>query len=185
MTSLSTPFRNAGALLYDGPFVAERLVTAGRILAERPDALLHPLRAIFEAASRLEARAVFEAEHKLAVLRRRAGAALATVDLMVVPTTPTIYKIDEVLAEPGRLNATLGTYTNFVNLLDRCGVAVPGGFRADGLPAGVTLVGTWGRDAYLASSPRRCTERPRPRWARPERRFQNGSRRSARRAHRR
>ena len=76
---------------------------------------------------------------------------LAGVDFLVVPTTPTIYRIDEVEAEPRKLNAQLGAYTNFVNLLDLAAVAVPAGFRDDGLPAGVTLVGPAGSDAQLAA----------------------------------
>jgi allophanate hydrolase len=43
------------------------------------------------------------------------------------------------LAQPITLNSRLGTYTNFFNLLDLSGIAVPAGFRADGLPGGVTL----------------------------------------------
>ena len=60
--------------------------------------------------------------------------------MFVVPTTPTIYRIAEVEADPIRLNAGLGTYTNFVNLMDLCGIAVPSGSRADGLPLGITVL---------------------------------------------
>ena len=144
------PFRKAGGLLYDGPFVAERLVTAARILAERPEALVEPVRAIFEAATRVDGRAVFEGQHRLETLRGRARAALATVDFLVVPTTPTIYRIADIEAEPRKLNALLGAYANFVNLLDLAAIAVPAGFRPNGLPAGVTLVGPARSDARLA-----------------------------------
>jgi allophanate hydrolase len=145
------PFRRAGALLYDGPFVAERLVAAGRILAEDPEALVPPVRAIFEAATRIDGRSVFEAQHKLEGLRRRTAAELAGVDFLIVPTTPTIYRIEEVAAEPRKLNALLGAFTNFANLLDLSAIAVPAGFRDTGLPAGVTLLGPAGHDARLAA----------------------------------
>jgi allophanate hydrolase len=92
---------------------------------------------------------VFEGQHRLEALRRRAHAALATVDFLIVPTTPTIYRIEEIEAEPRKLNAQLGAYANFVNLLDLAAIAVPAGFRPNGLPAGVTLVGLPGRDADL------------------------------------
>jgi allophanate hydrolase len=144
------PFRRAAALLYDGPFVAERLVTAARILAEHPEAIVPPVRAILEAATRIDGRAVFEGQHRLEALRRRAAAVLAGIDFLLVPTTPTIYRIDEIEAEPRKLNANLGAYVNFVNLLDLAAVAVPAGFRPNGLPAGVTLIGPAGRDAALA-----------------------------------
>jgi allophanate hydrolase len=145
------PFREAGGLLYDGAFVAERLEAAGRTLAENPAALVAPVRTILEGALRFDARAAFEAQHRLAGLRRRAGGLLAQVDFLFVPTTPTIYAIDEIEAAPLRLNALLGTYANFVNLLDLSAVAVPLGLRADGLPAGGTLIAPWGRDAALAA----------------------------------
>ena len=146
-----SPFRRAGALLYDGPFVAERLIAAGRILAEHPEALVPPVRLIFEAAARVDGRAVFEGLHRLEGLRRRAAAVLREIDLLVVPTTPTIYRIDEIQAEPRKLNAQLGTYANFVNLLDLAALAIPAGLRPNGLPAGVTLIGPAGTDARLAA----------------------------------
>ena len=90
------PFREAGSLLYEGAFVAERLEAAGRTLAENPEALVGPVRTILEGATRFDARAAFEAQHRLAGLRRRAGALLRQVDFLFVPTTPTIYAIDEV-----------------------------------------------------------------------------------------
>jgi allophanate hydrolase len=150
-----TTFKRAAALLYEGPFVAERLVTAGRLLLEQPEAIVPPVRAILEAATRLEARAVFDAQSKLRALQRRARAVLVGVDFLLLPTTPTIYRIDEIEAEPRRLNTVLGTYTNMVNLLDLAAIAVPAGFRPAGdpragLPAGVTLLGPWGSDARLA-----------------------------------
>jgi allophanate hydrolase len=150
-----TTFKRAAALLYEGPFVAERLVTAGRLLLEQPEAIVPPVRAILEAATRLEARAVFDAQSKLRALQRRARALLDGIDFLLLPTTPTIYRIDEIEAEPRRLNTVLGTYTNMVNLLDLAAIAVPAGCRPAGdpragLPAGVTLLGPWGSDARLA-----------------------------------
>jgi allophanate hydrolase len=145
-----TAFQEAGSLLYDGPFVVERLEAAGRILSENPEAIIGPVRTILEGALRFDAPAAFEAIRKLARLRRRAHAALAALDALVVPTVPTIFPIAEVEASPLRRNAELGAYVNFVNLLDLAALAVPTGLRADGIPAGVTLVAPWGRDAALA-----------------------------------
>ncbi|TIU15599.1 MAG: allophanate hydrolase, partial [Mesorhizobium sp.] len=73
------------------------------------------------------------------------------VDLFCVPTAPTHYTVDVVLADPIVTNSRLGTYTNFVNLLDMCGVAVPTGKRDDGLPMSVTLLAAAGKDALTAS----------------------------------
>jgi allophanate hydrolase len=145
-----SPFRETAALLYDGPFVAERLEATADLLARDPGALLPPLREILSGARRHDGAAVFAAERRRRALHRRAARALASVDCLVVPTAPTIYTIAEVEADPIRLNATLGTFVNFVNLLGLAAVAVPAGFRADGLPFGITLIGRWGEDGRLA-----------------------------------
>jgi allophanate hydrolase len=144
------PFAETATLLYEGPFVAERLEAAGALLEREPGALMPPLRQILEGARRHDGAAVFAALHGRRALRRRAHRALAAVDCLVVPTAPTIYGVAAVEADPIRLNATLGTYVNFVNLLGLAAVAVPAGFRADGLPFGVTFIGRWGEDGRLA-----------------------------------
>jgi len=69
----------------------------------------------------------------------------------VLPTAPTAYSTAQVLANPIELNSRLGTYTNFVNLLDLCGLALPAAMRPDGIPFGITLLAPAGRDAALAS----------------------------------
>ncbi|HVZ88453.1 MAG TPA: allophanate hydrolase [Polyangia bacterium] len=145
------PFREAGALVYEGGFVSERLIAAGRLLAEQPGALLPVIQSILDGARAVDARAVFETARQVARLRRHAARTFAGVDVLVVPTTPTIYRIDDLQADPLRLNAALGIYTTFVNPLDLAAIAVPTGFRTDRLPAGATLIGPWGSDARLAS----------------------------------
>jgi Asp-tRNA(Asn)/Glu-tRNA(Gln) amidotransferase A subunit family amidase len=77
--------------------------------------------------------------------------------MLVVPTTPTIYTVDEIAAEPYRLNATLGTYTNFVNFFDLCALAVPSGRYRNGIPIGITLIAPAFADAALAQFARRLT----------------------------
>jgi allophanate hydrolase len=144
------PFAQTAALLYEGPFVAERLEATSALLEREPGALLPPIRQILAGARRHDGASVFAALRGRRALRRRALRALAGVDCLVVPTAPTIYGVAAVEADPIRLNATLGTYVNFVNLLGLAAVAVPAGFRADGLPFGITLIGGWGEDARLA-----------------------------------
>ena len=84
------------------------------------------------------------------------------IDALVLPTAPTIYTVEQVLADPIELNSRLGTYTNFVNLLDLCGLAVPAAMRADGPPFGVTLLAPAGEDAALAAIGREFHRRHRP-----------------------
>lgn len=143
-----TPFRDTAAMLYDGPWVAERLF-ATEDLAEHD---LNPVVAdIVRAGKAKTALQTFESMYRLAELRRAADAEWKRMDVMVLPTAGTTYKIADMLADPIRLNSNLGAYTNFVNLLDLSALAVPAGFREDGIPFGVTLIGRAFADGKLAT----------------------------------
>jgi allophanate hydrolase len=127
-------------LLYEGPWVAERYAAIREFIAQRPESL-HPVtRQVIGAASSLGAVGAFEAFHRLEAHRRQVDTLFASIDFLLLPTTPTVYRVEEVLADPIRLNSRLGHYTNFMNLLDLCGLALPAGFLPKGLPWGVTLV---------------------------------------------
>jgi allophanate hydrolase len=105
---------------------------------------------IVAGAQRFSAADAFRGTYRLRALAREAEAQWRAMDVMLLPTSPTIFRVAEVQAEPIRLNALLGTYTNFVNLLDYAAIAIPAGFRSNGLPAGVTLVGPAFSDHALA-----------------------------------
>jgi allophanate hydrolase len=145
------PMLEAARLLYEGPWVAERYAAIRDFIERSPDALLPVTRAIIEPAGRISAVEAFEAQYRLESLRRDAERQLAGLAFLLLPTAGTIYRIDEVLAEPLRLNANLGRYTNFVNLMDMAAVAVPGGFDPAGRPFGVTLTGPAFSDRRLLS----------------------------------
>ncbi|MDB5501843.1 MAG: glutamyl-tRNA(Gln) amidotransferase [Tardiphaga sp.] len=145
------PFYETARLLYDGPWVAERLLVIRDLLASAPNAI-HPVtREITIAGARLSATDTFAALYKLQGLKRTAETAFANIDALVLPTAPTAYTTAQVLANPIELNSRLGTYTNFVNLLDLCGLALPAAMRTDGIPFGITLLAPAGHDAQLAS----------------------------------
>jgi allophanate hydrolase len=145
------PFYATARLLYEGPWVAERYLTARALIASSPEAL-HPVtRQVILAGAHGTAADAFAAFYQLEELRRVRDHTFRAIDVMVLPTAPTIYAIDEVLADPIGLNSRLGAYTNFVNLLDMCGLAVPASMRADGIPFGVTLLAPAGEDAALAA----------------------------------
>ncbi len=133
------PFLEAARLLYEGPWVAERYLAAGRLIEEKPEALLEVTRRIIASGAAGTAAEAFAAQYRLADLRRISEKVWDEVAFVVTPTAGTIYGIDQVETDPIRLNSNLGTYTNFMNLLDLAAVAVPAGFRKDGLPNGVTL----------------------------------------------
>jgi allophanate hydrolase len=135
------PFLDAARLLYEGPWLAERYAAIGPFMEANPQALF-PVTAQVIAAGKLpSAVQVFEEQYALKRLKRSAEAAWSQVDFIVTPTAGTLYPIAAVDADPIRLNATLGYYTNFMNLFDLAGVAVPAGFRSDGLPFGITFIG--------------------------------------------
>ena len=143
------PFLATAQLLYEGPWVAERYAAIGQFMEQHGEAL-HPVtRAILDGGKPVSAVDTFRAQHRLQILRRQCAAVWRDHDALLTPTAGTIYRIDEVLANPRQLNANLGYYTNAVNLLDLSAVAVPAGFRGDGLPFGVTLVAPAGADRSL------------------------------------
>jgi allophanate hydrolase len=144
-----TPFLEAASLLYSGPWVAERLVTAAELLERKPDALHPVVRSIIESGRRFGATDVFRAQYRLAELRLQSTKIFEQCDALLLPTAPTHYTIDQVLENPVELNARLGTYTNFVNLLDLSALAVPAGSKRSGLPFGVTFMGPAFHDARL------------------------------------
>ncbi len=119
-------------------------------------------RQIIAAGATVTAADAFAAFYKLAELRRARDRTFAAIDALVLPTAPTIYTVAEVLADPIALNSKLGTYTNFVNLLDLCGLAVPASMRSDGMPFGITLLAPGGEDAMLASLGRQFHHSYRP-----------------------
>lgn len=135
-----SPFRELAELLYGGPWVVERYLVACETLQAQPEALDPLVRGILEASANDSARAAFLAEYRRASLARAVDRQLAPLCALLVPTTPTTYRIEQVAAEPLATNARLGTYTNFTNLADLCAIALPGCFRTDGLPAGLTLL---------------------------------------------
>jgi allophanate hydrolase len=153
------PFRAAGRLLYSGPWVAERLVASEALLARSPEAILPVTRGIIESGRRFAAVDAFRASYELASLQRQSAAVFADVDVLLLPTAGTIYRLDEIAAEPLQRNADLGFYTTFVNLLDLAAIAVPAGFRSDGLPVGVSLIAPAFSDRALAAHADRLAKR--------------------------
>ncbi len=136
-----TPFRNAAGLLYKGPWVAERLAALKDFFATGTDTVDSIVGGIIRGAAKYTAVEAFDAAYELESLRRETEAIWQQADFLLLPTAATHYTIEQVQAAPIALNTNLGYYTNFVNLLDLAAVAVPAGFKTNGLPFGVTLIG--------------------------------------------
>ena len=143
------PFQKAAALLYAGPWVAERLAALGDFLDAHADDVHPVVRGIIAGGARWSAADGFLAQYHLEELRRQTDHVWQDVDLLLLPTTGTTYTLAEVEAEPVKLNSNLGHYTNFVNLLDLAAIALPAGLRPNGLPFGVSLVGPARTDLAL------------------------------------
>lgn len=148
----SLPFLEAGTLLYEGAWLAERHAAVGEFLERNPEAV-HPVtRTVIEGGRRFSATEAFRAQYRLAELKRRVEQVFDQVDVLVTPTAPTIFTLAEVEQEPLATNARLGTFTNFVNLLDLCAVAIPAGTIPNGRPFGVTLASPAGNDWALLNA---------------------------------
>ena len=134
------PFLDIAALLYEGPWLAERLAAIEPFFGAQPEALDPTVRTLIESARRFSAADAFRGQYRLKDLMRTAETEAKKFDLLMLPTSPTIYTVEAMRADPVRLNAHFGRYTNFVNFLQMAAIAVPAGFRPDGLPFGVTLI---------------------------------------------
>jgi allophanate hydrolase len=144
------PFRQAAELLYNGPWVAERLAAVKDFIGTNADDFDPTVRTIIEGAKAYDAVDAFEGQYKLGHLRQKAIAEWQGLDMLMLPTSPTTYTVDAMLADPIVKNSHFGRYTNFANLFGYAAIAVPGGFGADGLPSGVTLFGPSFSDDALA-----------------------------------
>ena len=156
------PLNEAARLLYNGPWVAERTAALQGLLRDDPDAIHPVVRTIVEQGHAYSAVETFEASYRLADLARIAEAMWADIDLLALPTAPTSYRVAEMLAAPIALNANLGAYTNFVNLLDMAAIAVPTGQYQSGVGFGITLMAPAASDRSLIEAAKALFPAPAP-----------------------
>jgi allophanate hydrolase len=161
------PFLAAGALLYQGPWVAERLVEFGDFLASHPDSIHPVVREIFRGGLTYTAVDAFAALQKLQDLKALVARLWQHVDVFVVPTIGTTFTVEQVLAAPIETNTMLGHYTHFGNLLDLLGVAVPAGVTADGRPHSAMLLGAALADDIVLQLAAQILDEPRSRSESP------------------
>lgn len=143
------PLLLAAKLLYEGPWVAERYAAIESMLQQQPEAIHKVVRGIIESAADKDAVAAFKAEYQLQEYRVYAERLFEEIDFLLTPTAPRSYRIAELLENPVELNSNMGYYTNYMNLLDLCGLAIPAGFMSNGIPFGVTLVAPRFRETSL------------------------------------
>ena len=146
-----TPFRLAAELLYGGAWVAERFVAIKDFFLKHAAEMDPVVRNIIGGAAKLTAADTYQGEYRLRELCAEANKQWREMDVLVLPTTGTIYTHEQIAADPVKLNSNLGYYTNFVNLMDLSAVAVPAGFRPNGLPFGISFIGSAFSDEALLS----------------------------------
>lgn len=145
-----TPFTDAAKLLYEGPWVAERWAAVGDFVEVHPESVFPVTKAILSGSGNWDAAATFKAQYRLRELARETEPVWKTIDVLLLPTTPRLYTVEENLADPIITNSILGRYTNFMNLLDLSAVAVPAGRARSGTaPWGVTFAAPAGSDLAL------------------------------------
>jgi allophanate hydrolase len=143
------PFLQAAQLLYGGPWVSERFAAVGLFVKDHAEAVHPVVRDIILSGEKYSAVDLFNGQYALNRFRQETSDTWNVADFLLLPTAPDIFRIAEVESDPVALNSRLGVFTNFVNLLDLAAVAAPAGFRADGLPFGITFVGQTFSDRSL------------------------------------
>ncbi|OAI42291.1 hypothetical protein AYO40_00165 [Planctomycetaceae bacterium SCGC AG-212-D15] len=145
------PFRKVAALLYEGPWLAERWADIGDFIDKHPDGVHPATRAVLREGLKYTAVELFRAQHELQRLRATCLSIFDRAQVLVVPTLPCLPTVAEAESDSRLWSRRLGHYTNFVNLLGLAAVAVPAGFTPGGLPGGITLIGPGGSDRMLCS----------------------------------
>ncbi|MES2605912.1 MAG: amidase family protein, partial [Pseudomonadota bacterium] len=143
------PLLAAAKLLYAGPWVAERYVAITDFIDEKPEQVHPVVRGIIAAGKDKTAAQTFKAEYRMQEYRKAAQTLLQDVDFLLTPTAPGVWTVNEVLNDPVTLNSRMGYYTNYMNLLDLSGIAVPAGFLNSGVGFGVTMIAPAFRDQML------------------------------------
>ena len=161
-----SPYAELAALLYQGPWVAERFAAVEALWREQPGAIDPVVRGIVEEAGRYSALDAFQAEYRRAALARVIQQSLADGRAAGAHRAVHLHHRTAARGSAGA-HSRLGRYTNFANLADLCALALPAGMRGDGLPAGITVLGLAWQDHALAEFGRRWQARLACRWAPP------------------
>lgn len=146
-----SPLLATAKLLYEGPWVAERYAAVGEFIEKHKPDTDPIVREIILSGAKPSAVDTFRAFYRLQHMRNESRKIFSGIDALMVPTNPVAYTVADLAKEPVKYNSNLGTYTNFVNLLDLAGISVPASIAGDGTPYGVTFLARSGRDAELAS----------------------------------
>ncbi|WP_180108312.1 allophanate hydrolase [Acinetobacter sp. YH12085] len=143
-------FSQLASQLYQGSWVAERTAAVADLLETSVQDFDPTILEIIQKGQQYTAVDAYNAEYLKQELARDIQQTFAQFDALVVPSSPTIHTLAEMAESPIENNSHFGTYTNFTNLADLSAIAVPAGFRADGLPFGITFIAPAWHDTALA-----------------------------------
>lgn len=144
-------FAEAGAMLFDGAFISERYDSVGGFIKQHPDSVNPVVAGSILKGEAVSSHDIWSDLARLNQLKAEVHQLLAAYDCLLMPTAGTLYRCDEVKANPLELNRNMAYYTNFGNLLDLSVVSVPGRMRGDGLPFGVSFAGPRHSDYRMLS----------------------------------
>jgi allophanate hydrolase len=142
-------FIEASRLPFDSGLLAERAVSYGDVVQSRPDTVHPAVAAMIRKGLAYSGTDTIRAIYTMHALRSRAKLLFQQFDVLVTPTVGRAYTCAEVKADPIALNNNIGYYTYSISPLDLCALAVPASIREDGIPFGISLVGSAGADATL------------------------------------
>lgn len=145
--------REAAALLYEGPLVAERWSDLQPFIENHPGAALPVTETVLRTGEQASftAAALFRSQHRLAEIRRSTENLLQNA-VLVLPTAGGTWTREQVAADPIATNSQMGLYTNHCNLLDLSALAIPAGEAAERLPFGITLFALPAEEANLSAA---------------------------------
>jgi len=144
-----TLFEQVGRMVFQSAMIVERLIDYADVVENHREAIHPAVWSSLEPGFGYSAQDVFKAFYAIKAAQRQASLVLADCDAMVVPTVPTIFTIEQMLADPMKRNTAMGTYTYFVNPLDLCAVAIPGRALPGGLKSSLCFVARAGDDGLI------------------------------------
>jgi allophanate hydrolase len=139
------------AILYEGPWIAERWAELGLFVERYPGSVLAVTAKILRSGKYFEAASVFKAIHELQSIKAQTKKLLKDA-VLVLPTCAGTWTREQVREDPIGKNSDLGRYTNHCNLLDLCAVAVPSDSAAENLPFGITFFALAGNENLLCGA---------------------------------
>ncbi len=149
----STVFSQAAAILYDGPWVAERWADLGNFVDSHQGSMFPVTEKVLRSAEGMRADSVFQAMHRLACYKAKVREMLSG-NVLVMPTAGGTFTREQVRKNPIETNTKMGFYTNHCNLLDLAAVALPEKKDDVQFPFGITMFTEFDQENILYGAAR-------------------------------